>query len=80
MDCRELIEFLSEYLNGGLEPNERARFDVHLAECHDCEAYLDALRKTVRLVRTLRNDDLAASVTTMPISLQRAILTAHRAG
>jgi anti-sigma factor RsiW len=38
--CRKFIEFLMEYLNGELSPQEHAEFEAHLAECPWCVAYM----------------------------------------
>ncbi|MBL8747015.1 MAG: zf-HC2 domain-containing protein [Phycisphaerae bacterium] len=51
MTCKELIEFLAEYLDGGLTPGQRAAFERHLGLCRACADYLDAYRQTIRVVR-----------------------------
>ena len=47
MDCNELVELVTSYLDGSLDPDTRARFDVHLTECDGCENYLQQFRSTV---------------------------------
>ena len=39
MDCNELVELVTDYLDGALDPAVRARFDAHLGECDGCENY-----------------------------------------
>jgi anti-sigma factor RsiW len=51
LTCREFVAFLSEYVEGGLDPDEAARFEAHLAECPDCVAYLESFRETIHLGR-----------------------------
>jgi predicted anti-sigma-YlaC factor YlaD len=51
MSCQELVELVTDYLEGALDADERARFDEHLAECAGCRAYLAQMRTTLRLVR-----------------------------
>ena len=51
MRCQELVELVTDYLEGALSPEDRARFEVHLSECEGCRAYLEQMRMTVRLVR-----------------------------
>ena len=58
LSCQELTELVTEYLEGALPPAERARFDEHLAECGNCELYLEQIRETMRLAGTLEADDL----------------------
>jgi anti-sigma factor RsiW len=49
LTCRELIEFLGQYLEGDLPGGERERFDAHLAICASCRDYLAGYRETIRL-------------------------------
>jgi hypothetical protein len=36
MACNELVELVTDYLEGTLNPQTRARFDLHLAGCDGC--------------------------------------------
>ncbi|MFV1365852.1 zf-HC2 domain-containing protein [Mycolicibacterium elephantis] len=47
MDCNELVELVTAYLDGSLDPDTRARFDLHLLECDGCENYLQQFRATI---------------------------------
>ncbi len=58
MDCNELVELVTAYLDGSLNLEARARFDVHLLECDGCDNYLQQLRVTVRTLGRLRDDDI----------------------
>jgi anti-sigma factor RsiW len=51
--CRVLVELVTEYLEGALSPEDRARFDQHIAECADCTAHLDQMRRTLGVVGRL---------------------------
>ncbi len=53
MDCDELVELVTDYLEEALEASERARLEEHLAECDGCTAYLDQMRTTIRLTGML---------------------------
>ena len=37
----------TDYLDGALSPEERARFEAHLAECDGCAGYLEDMRRMV---------------------------------
>ena len=50
MDCNELVELVTAYLDGDLDVENRARFDLHLLECDGCENYLQQFRSTVDTV------------------------------
>ncbi|MCV7213504.1 zf-HC2 domain-containing protein [Mycolicibacterium canariasense] len=53
MDCHELVELVTAYLDGALDLDTRARFDTHLLECDGCENYLQQLRGTIETLDTL---------------------------
>jgi predicted anti-sigma-YlaC factor YlaD len=59
LSCQELVELVTDYLEGALEAAELARFDQHLAACGKCRQYLEQLRQTIRITGTLRPDDLS---------------------
>ena len=44
LTCRELVELITDYLEGAMPPDERARFEAHVAECDGCEAYVRQMR------------------------------------
>jgi anti-sigma factor RsiW len=54
LSCRELVELVTDYLEGAMAPDERARFDAHIAECPGCDRYLDQMRTTVELAGASR--------------------------
>ncbi len=56
--CKELVELVTDYLEGALPPPERARFDAHLMECDGCEAYLDQMRLTIKTLGQLTEDTI----------------------
>jgi predicted anti-sigma-YlaC factor YlaD len=57
--CAQLVELVTDYLEGALTTGERALFEEHLAECEGCVAYLDQMRTTIELTGRLRQNDLA---------------------
>ena len=56
MDCNELVELVTSYLDGSLDPDTRSRFDVHLLECDGCENYLQQFRSTVDTLGKINED------------------------
>jgi anti-sigma factor RsiW len=58
LSCHELVELVTDYLDGALERRARARFEAHIRACRDCTAYLEQIRTTIRLTGRLRADDL----------------------
>jgi anti-sigma factor RsiW len=59
LTCQELVELVTDYLEGALEPAERARFDAHIAQCDGCTAYLDQMRTTLEGLGRLAPEDLS---------------------
>jgi anti-sigma factor RsiW len=49
ISCREVVEIVTEYLEGTLAPQERARMEVHLGTCEPCRTYVAQIRTTTRL-------------------------------
>jgi len=47
--CQEVVELLSAYLDGELDPLTLKRVDTHLAGCDGCTMVLEEFRETIRL-------------------------------
>jgi anti-sigma factor RsiW len=77
MTCRELVDFLMDYLDGQLSESERLCFEEHLGECPDCVAYLTTYKQTIQLGKDActAGDAIPSDV---PEDLVRAILAARR--
>ena len=58
LTCQELVEIVTDYLEGALSEGERERFDAHLEDCEGCRSYLDQMRTTIRVVGTISEEDL----------------------
>lgn len=59
--CQELVESLTDYLEGAVPASERAAIEAHLAHCDGCAAALEQLRVTIRLAGTIGIEDVPAS-------------------
>ena len=59
MPCRELVDLVTDYLEGRLSARDRARFEAHLADCEDCQAYLEQMRRTIRALGRLPAESLS---------------------
>ena len=44
LTCQQVVELVTEYLDGVMEPRRRARFEAHLAGCDGCTNYLEQFR------------------------------------
>lgn len=45
--CMELVELVTDYLEGALPPADLDRLEAHLESCEDCRTYVDQVRATV---------------------------------
>jgi hypothetical protein len=71
LTCAELVELVTEYLEGGLTAADRERFEEHLVFCGACATYLDQMRATLAVLGRLEEDDLAPDA-------RQALLVAFR--
>jgi anti-sigma factor RsiW len=53
LPCQELVELVTDYLEGRLPEPERLRFEAHLGLCSGCRTYLEQMRQTVRALGRL---------------------------
>jgi anti-sigma factor RsiW len=51
--CQEVVELVTDYLEGALDERDRERFERHLGGCDGCTAYLEQMRLTLRLAGRL---------------------------
>ena len=58
MSCRELVELVTEYLEGTLPAHHRALLEEHLAECPYCEEYVAQMRRTITALGRLRAEPI----------------------
>jgi len=76
LNCRELIEFLSGYLDDELAPEERAAFERHLAQCPYCRDYLATYRATIHLGKRAHSAEVEI-LEEVPTEIVDAILAAR---
>jgi anti-sigma factor RsiW len=74
--CRELIDFLLEYVEGTLPAGRHAQFERHLGVCPSCIAYVDSYRSTIALGKQAMASTEEPATGKAPESLLRAIKAA----
>ena len=57
LPCQELVERVTDHLEGALEPELRARLEQHLEECEGCVEHVDQVRRTIALLGALPQDE-----------------------
>jgi anti-sigma factor RsiW len=47
LTCQEMVELVTDYLEGRLDDAARERFEDHVAECDACTLYIEQMRQTI---------------------------------
>jgi anti-sigma factor RsiW len=71
LSCIEVVEIVTDYLEGAMSAAERLRFEQHLSTCDGCTNYLRQMRETIRLTGMLTEDQI-------PDEQKRKLLAAFR--
>jgi anti-sigma factor RsiW len=59
LSCKELVELVTDYLEGTLDEATRARFEEHIAGCDGCTEYVAQMEETIRLVGHVEETQLS---------------------
>jgi anti-sigma factor RsiW len=68
--CQEVVELVTAYLEGALDPADRERFEEHLVFCDGCGNYLEQMRTTITLAGRVEAE--------LPAKLEAQLLEAFR--
>ena len=71
LSCRELVELVTDYLEGALSEEERLRFEEHIERCGGCNVYLEQIRQTISVLGRLPEEALTPDA-------ERVLLEAFR--
>ena len=71
ISCQELVELVTDYLDGALPPALAARFERHIESCSGCATHLEQIRATIRATGELRPESLTPDA-------ERVLLDAFR--
>jgi len=71
LTCQELVELVSDYLEGVLDHDTTERFEQHVALCPGCETYLRQMERTASLLGEI-------PVETLSEDIQKTLLSTFR--
>ena len=71
LTCQEVVELVTDYLEGALSEEDRARFERHLELCDGCTRYVDQIRMTIAAVGRIEESDV-------PPEMREGLLAAFR--
>lgn len=60
--CQEMVELITDYLEGAMPRSLRRRFEAHIAGCEHCHEYLQQMRITIQLTGRLGSEDLTPAM------------------
>ena len=60
MRCRELVEVVTDYLEGRLPEDDGLRLAEHVADCPYCEEYIAQMRRTIEILGELPVETIVA--------------------
>jgi anti-sigma factor RsiW len=72
LPCVELVELVSDYLDGSLAPRLRSRIDAHLTGCDGCTTYVEQMRRVIEAARRLTADAVPPEAVDRLVGLFRA--------
>lgn len=58
LSCREVVELVTDHLDGALSAEEVALFEQHLNFCEGCVWYVEQIKTTVDALGEIREEDL----------------------
>jgi anti-sigma factor RsiW len=58
--CQDIVELVTDYLEGVLAPSTASAVEAHLAECDGCRIYVEQIRETIDALGHLSADTLSA--------------------
>lgn len=79
MTCREVTEFLMDYVARELPADVLADFESHLSRCPNCRTFLAQYQDTVKAGKQVFHEEEADVTTALPAELLKAIMEAVKA-
>ena len=72
LSCQEIVELVTDYIEGVMPDAERARFDHHLSYCPGCVTYVEQIRDTIRATGRIPREE------TLSPALREGLLSQFR--
>lgn len=72
LTCREVVELVTDYLDGALDTDQRRRFEDHLRGCDPCVEHLDQVRTTIAVAGRLDSEPVDPATADRLAALYRA--------
>ena len=69
--CQRVVELVTDYLEGVMPPQERARFESHIADSPNCRRYLAQMRTPLAVRGRIEAEEAAPEVMDEMLALYR---------
>ena len=60
ISCQEVVELVTDYLEGGLPTGEASVFEEHVNFCDGCDWYVEQIRSTIATVGRMTEQQVPA--------------------
>jgi anti-sigma factor RsiW len=58
LSCQEIVEVITDYLEGAMDADLHTAFEAHLSGCPHCTHYLEQVRAMIRVSGTVEAEQL----------------------
>ena len=59
IECQQVVELVTAYVEGTLDAKDRKRLDAHFAACEHCNEYLAEIRETIAITGAIGVEQLS---------------------
>ena len=56
--CKDVVDLLSDYIDGECPTEDRALIEGHLADCPECITFVNTFRKSISMAKNLTYPDI----------------------
>ena len=71
LECKEVVELVTEFLGSALAPADRARLEQHLLVCPPCTLHVAQVKATIAHIAALRASEAPVDVSPALVDLFR---------
>jgi anti-sigma factor RsiW len=72
--CRQVVELVTDYLEGALPPRARAAVERHLQECPHCVEYVEQMRTAASSLRGVPVESISPAARAELVAAFRTLL------
>jgi anti-sigma factor RsiW len=78
LTCQEIVELVTDYLDGSLPERQATRFAAHLAHCPECRDHVENMRTAISIAGRVRHASLSPAAQTRLIAAFHGWRSAER--